>query len=130
MSVDYRFEKEITIEELFDGRLERHGVFEETKEGRTSQDCRLLRMGCNGLWVSGDEVVDVVTSPEENNPVNILSAILQTFDTCVFSEDEPQFWGYETQEEWDDALDEVVRESLAELQKAGLVTRRNHDENL
>jgi hypothetical protein len=110
MSTDYSFEKEIRMEELFDGRLERFGVFEEIIEGYTSPGCRLLRKGCNGLWISGDEVVDVVTSPEENNPVNILSAILQTFDTCVFADDEPQFWGFETQEEWDDYLGEAVRE--------------------
>lgn len=117
MSTDYSFEKEIRMEELFDGRLERFGVFEQVIEGDTSPDCRLLRMGCNGLWISGDEVVDVVTSPEENNPVNILSAILQTFNTCVFSADEPQFWGFETQEAWDDVWDGLIKDIIGGTSK-------------
>ena len=39
-----------------------------------------------------------------NNPVFILSAVCQAFDTHIFSEYEPKFWGFDTQEEWDEAM--------------------------
>lgn len=36
-----------------------------------------------------------------NAPHLIFEAIAKAFDTDIFSEYEPQFWGYETREEWD-----------------------------
>ena len=103
------------MEELFDGRLESLGVFEKAIEGQASSNCRLLTEGPNGMWVYGDESVNVVTRCGSNNPVNILNAITDTFDTYVFSEHEPQFWGFETVEEWDRAQNEVHQESQAEF---------------
>ncbi|MGC1181174.1 MAG: hypothetical protein WA884_19660 [Methyloceanibacter sp.] len=34
-------------------------------------------------------------------PGKILRAISEAFDTDIFSEYEPQFWGFDTQKEWD-----------------------------
>ena len=36
-----------------------------------------------------------------NAPSRILEAIATTFDTEIFSEHEPQFWGFTSQEELD-----------------------------
>ena len=36
------------------------------------------------------------------DPRHIIKAIEQAFDTEIFSEHEPQFWGFATQEEWDE----------------------------
>ena len=115
MSTDYKFEKEITMEELFDGRLESFGVIEKIIEGGTSPSCRLLVEGSNGMRVHGDEVVNVVTRCGSTNSVNILNAITDTFDTRVMSEHDPQFWGFETEEEWQQAEIEAGRESRAEF---------------
>lgn len=100
MSTDYRFKKEITFEQLFDGCLKRYGINEEIVEGQTSPNSRLLTDGKNGVWVHGDEVVSIVKRCGTNDPGNILNAITNVFDTHVFSEHEPQFWGYKNEEEW------------------------------
>jgi len=103
MSPAYGFEKAITIEELFDGRLECFGIYEEVIKGETSSDRRLLRKGCNRLWIYGDEFV---TSFEYcgNSTAIIVDTISDIFDTRVVSDCEPQFWGFETEEELDRTL--------------------------
>jgi hypothetical protein len=37
----------------------------------------------------------------EQIAAKILQAICEAFDADIFSEYEPQFWGFDTQEEWD-----------------------------
>jgi hypothetical protein len=34
-------------------------------------------------------------------PGGILKAISEVFDTEIYSEHEPQFWGFDTEEEWE-----------------------------
>ena len=115
MSTDLMFEKDIRIEELFDGRLECFGVYEEVVEGESTPDFRLLKEGSNGLRIYGDEVVGLISKCGINNPAKIIDAISETFGTYVVSEYEPQFWGFETQEEWDRAQNEMHKEDQAEL---------------
>ena len=114
MSTVYGFEKAITMEELFDGRLERFGIYEKVIKGETSSDRRLLRKGCNGLWIYGDEFVSTFEYCG-NSTASIVNTISDTFDTRVVSDCEPQFWGFETEEEWDRAQNEMHKEDQAEL---------------
>jgi len=44
-------------------------------------------------------------------PSKILSAIVEAFDTGIVSEYESQFWGFETQEEWDAWQERAGKES-------------------
>jgi hypothetical protein len=44
------------------------------------------------------------------HPENILNAVAAVFDTDIVSEYEPQFWGFETKDEWDAAWEEMARE--------------------
>jgi hypothetical protein len=44
-----------------------------------------------------------------NAPQRILGAIADEFDVDIVSEYEPQFWGYETQEEWDADWDAMAK---------------------
>ena len=44
-------------------------------------------------------------------PGKILAAVSEAFDTDIFSEYEPQFWGFETQEEWDAWQQAAAKES-------------------
>lgn len=116
MSTDFRTEKEITFEELFDGRLESFGVKEEVVEGRTAADMRCLIDGPNYVWVYGDEVVNRIRRfGNANNPNKILSAIGEAFETDIFSEHQPQYWGFETTKEWDDAEKRLHKKHQAEL---------------
>jgi hypothetical protein len=38
-----------------------------------------------------------------NDPGKILKALANVFDTDIASEYEPQYWGFDTQEEWERA---------------------------
>jgi hypothetical protein len=103
--------KKICAFELFDGRLEQFGVREHVCESTTRKE-RYLTDGRNCMWVYIDENghLDQLTRRGANAPTKILGAIATAFDTEIFSEYEPQFWGFNTQEEWDAALEEVNRE--------------------
>jgi hypothetical protein len=130
MSTDYRPLSPIFASELFDGRLEQYGVREHVKpidkHGHgTTEFTRMLTEGrSNYLWVfiNDDGTVLCFTRYAPNgNPSRILNAIFETFDVEIFSEHEPQFWGFETQEEWDKSMDEMERkhdqECLVDLVK-------------
>ena len=44
-----------------------------------------------------------------------MGAIAEAFDTVIVSEYEPQFWGYETKEEWDLAWKKMAEEDEAKF---------------
>jgi hypothetical protein len=79
MSTNYRSDRKISIIELFDGRLENHGVYEKIVEGKASNRMRFLTDGSNGLWIYGDETFDGATRYGLGNaPGGILAAIETT----------------------------------------------------
>ena len=70
----------------------------------TSDINKCLTDGRNFMWVhiDGDGFISTLTRYFPNGaPGRILRAISEAFDTDIFSEYEPQFWGFDTQEEWD-----------------------------
>jgi hypothetical protein len=103
MSTDFRPLTPIRMADLFDGRLKDVGVHEHhSKEAMADEKC--LTDGRNFLWVYGDEkgLVSTFARYRPNGaPQHILRAISDAFDVDIVSEYEPQFWGFETQEEWD-----------------------------
>ena len=131
MSTDYRFSKRIHVSEVLDGRLERFGIRHVTDvarmqlslEGDTKMlaealgsklfsrlntlqayASELLTDGLNSLHVfSGRRgYINFVTRfASGGDPTKILDAICEAFDADIYTEHEPQFWGFETQEEWD-----------------------------
>ena len=116
MSTDYRTDKKIKMNDLFDGRLKKYGVREKVKEGRTTQGFRLLKDDSGSLWVHGDENFQGASRYGLGNcPRNILTAIEAVFDTKLYSEHEPQYWGFESHEEWDRAWDEMHKQQQAEF---------------
>ena len=103
MSTDYRLTKHILACDLLDRRLEQFGVREYFSDN-TTERARLLTDGRNYLWVyiNDDGFVEHFTRYMPNGaPSRILSAIAEAFDAEIVSEYEPQFWGFDTQEEWD-----------------------------
>ena len=131
MSTDYRTMDKISFADLFDGRLERFEVREHIKAAETSNTQRCLTDGRNYLWVYAecDGTVGSMTTfgasdgstsdftvgmrgllVGGNAPGRILGAIAKTFDTYIISEHEPQYWGFDTQEEWDLALKKIAEE--------------------
>ncbi len=111
MSTDYVTVERISFADVFDGRLKRFGV-EEHIHKDASDIYRCLTDGRNYLWAyaTSDEILGGFERCGANAPGRILEAIAETFDTDIFSEHEPQFWGFDNQEEWDLALKEMAQE--------------------
>lgn len=103
MSTVYILEEQINFEELLDGRLEPYGIYEEYREGYTSEHLRVLSDGSNFLWVYGKQTVESMTRYGSNAVEHILGVISKVFDTEIISEYDPQFWGFKTIEEQDQA---------------------------
>jgi len=100
MFTDYRLNKKLSIEKVFDGRLERFGIH-ETCVAEAKPDWRCLTDGNSVLWVEGDEEIDCLLGFGMFNVTEkILTAIEEAFDAEIFSEHQPQFWGNETEDEW------------------------------
>jgi hypothetical protein len=104
MSTHYAALTPIHFADLFDGRLKEVGVHEQQNENQNSNK-RCLTDGRNFLWAHSDEqgLVSSFTRHGGNAPQRILRAIADKFDVDIVSEYEPEYWGYETEEEWDAA---------------------------
>ena len=102
MSTDFRLSERVHISDLLDGRLDRYGIREQvTKHTSDTQKC--LTEGNNWLWVylNNEGFVTGLNRCGASDGDKILSAIAEAFSTDIYSEHEPQFWGFDTQEEWD-----------------------------
>ena len=112
MSTDYVPFNKICARDLFDGRLEKFGVREQPTP-ETTEKSKCLTDGPNYLWVYINDAgfVGRFTRYFPNGaPGKILNAIAQAFDTDIFSEYEPQYWGFDTQEEWDAWQEKLAKE--------------------
>lgn len=118
MSTYYQTMKKVFAADLFDGRFDAFGVKEHFTE-ETTEHARLLTDGHeNYLWVYVDDdgFVERLTRYLPNGaPGKILAAIAEACDTQIVSEYEPQFWGFNTQEEWDAYQLGVAREHEREF---------------
>jgi len=106
MSTDFRLLQRVRACDLFDGRLEEFNVREHFNPTQTTKQKRCLTDGRNYLWVfmDDDDFVSSLTRWAPNgDPSGILDAIAVTLDTGIVSEYEPQYWGFDTMEEWDAA---------------------------
>jgi hypothetical protein len=130
MSTDFRPLTPIRMADLFDGRLQDVGVHEHHSEEATANP-KCLTDGQNCLWVHADEegLVSSFSRHGRNAPQRILGAIADEFDVDIVSEYEPQFWGYETQEEWDAAWTEMAEKDEQNFynEVAKFVRGENHD---
>jgi len=113
MSMYYGLRKSIKADELFDGRLEAFGVREEVRPEGTAdryppylkvKEVRYLTDGRNSMEVVVYEngvpdlrVRNLWCAPEKG----IFHAIAEAFDTDIVTEHQPEFWGFDTQEQWD-----------------------------
>ena len=79
----------------------------------TTHATRWLTDGNNYLWVNINDagLVDSFVRRGMNAPGKILGAVVELFDTAIFSEHAPQFWSFETQEEWDAAMKKIADEN-------------------
>jgi len=105
MSTDYCLSERVAASTLFDGRLENFGIHEHVNPDETNKNRRCLTDGRNYLWVYIDDagLVSSISRYGGNVPAKILNAITEAFDTDIFTEYTPQFWGFDTEEEWEAA---------------------------
>ena len=94
--------KLLRFADLFDGRLDRFGVTESIRK-RTPDESRCLTDGNSFVWVYPDSkgFAEFYTDFRFGSPERILSSVEEVFETKIVSEYEPQYWGFETLEEWD-----------------------------
>jgi hypothetical protein len=111
MSTNFRVIPAVLFSDLFDGALEVFEVREHVTES-TNPDLRCLTDGGNYLWAyrGNDGLVAVFTCWGVNAPGKILRAICDAFDVEVVSEYEPQYFGFETQEAMDAAMEKISAE--------------------
>jgi hypothetical protein len=131
MSTDYATLNKVHITDLLDGRLEEFGVREHVHPTETTATHKCLTDGRNFLWAYGDKsgFVSVITRYAGNAPGKILGAIAEVFDTGIVSEYEPQFWGFDTQEQWDAAWKELAKKDQDRfyLDLLNFVSNKPHD---
>ena len=111
MSTYYAPFNKIHARDLFDGRLEKFGVREQLTAD-TTETSKCLTDGRNCLWVYINDAgfVGNIKRSGANAPSKILNAIAETFDTDIFSEYEPQYWGFDTKEQWDAWQEKLAKE--------------------
>jgi hypothetical protein len=81
---------DISMEELLDGRLEKHGVRElATASTQLGQKC--LTDGTNSLWVVGEDIIIKFICYGCSHPDVILNAVGSEFSTVFFSEYRDQY---------------------------------------
>jgi hypothetical protein len=116
MSTNYMLAIAVTAHDLLGVRLNKFGIREHLA-AKTDEGSRCLTDGRNYLWVylTEDGLVGSLTRYAGNASGKILDAIAEEFDTAIFSEYEPEFWGFDTQEEWDAAMDEMADPQLNEF---------------
>jgi hypothetical protein len=77
----------------------------------TTESARCLTDGNNYLWASRDydgESTILTRYGCSNVPSKILDAICGAFDVEIVTEYQPQFWGFDSQEEWDAAWEKIA----------------------
>jgi hypothetical protein len=114
MSTDFCLLNRVRASDLFDGRLTNFGIREHIVPDATTASNRCLTDGNNFVWVYVDDdgfVTSITRYFPGGAPGKILGAVAKAFDVDIVSEYEPEFWGYETQEEWDAAMEKMARES-------------------
>ena len=112
MSTHYAPFNKIRARDLFDGRLEKFGIREQLTAG-TTETSKCLTDGRNYLrvYINDAGFVGGFRRYSPNGaPGKILNAIAQTFDTDIFSEYEPQYWGFDIQEKWDAWQEKLAKE--------------------
>jgi len=111
MSTSYRLEESVRAADVLDGRLLAFGIREQLSE-HTTEPAKCLTDGRNCVWlyIDDDGFVSSLSRFGANAPSKILGAIATIFETEIFSEYEPQFWGFDSEEEWHAAMDQMGKE--------------------
>jgi hypothetical protein len=94
--------KKILASDAFDGRLEKTGIWEDVVPGETTEQKRCLTDGTKFMWVflDGGGYLWAV-----RGFLGIADVIADLFQTELITEYDSQFYGFETWDEFDAALE-------------------------
>src|SRR5262249_44724502 len=110
MSTDYAPIPDISFDRLFDGRLEKYGV-EEKILGNSTLVTRYL-VGWDGfLQVHRLDNGTCTFTRRGCVPWSIFDAIAEEFNVELVSETDHRFWGFATEEEWDNWHKQLHKEA-------------------
>jgi hypothetical protein len=133
MSTDYRPLTPIRVADLLDGRLEKVGVWQHHPERKLAAHEKCLTDGSNYLFVYSNEkgLVSCFSRYMPNgDPRYILATICDEFDVDIVSEHEPQYWGFETEEEWNAALAKMGEDAERDFFNEVVKFVRGEDHNI
>ncbi|NRP27351.1 hypothetical protein XMD420_000954 [Marinobacterium sp. xm-d-420] len=109
MSTSYCAVIKLPIEQVFDKRLWRHGIIEFFEEEITTLD-RCLTNGIDYIWIHLNKINETSCAFQVDRiPTDFELQLIELLEANVYSEHEPQFWGFETMEEWHSAMEEEAR---------------------
>jgi hypothetical protein len=111
MSVDMKLSTKVSVRNLLE-QLNKFGI-QEARTRNNEERARCLTDGRHYLWVylSDDGVVEGLVTYGFNQPVKILDAICDALDAEIYTEYDPQYWGYDTLMEWEAAMPEITRQA-------------------
>jgi hypothetical protein len=113
MSTSYRAIATIAADRLFDGCMQEFTIHEYIKLDETSSTWRCLTDGLNFVWVDiVDGMVTTFNRYAGNDSTKILAAVASVFQTEILSEYQPQYWGFDTDEEWEAAIEMMAMEDM------------------
>jgi hypothetical protein len=100
MSTYYAPIPDILFDQLFDGRLEKYGIKEEIAANPT-EGTRYLAGRDGFLQVHREEKGACTFTRRGAFPWSIFDALTEEFSVELVSEDDYRYWGFATEEEWD-----------------------------
>ena len=111
MSIDFILDKRMRVEDLFSGRLKKYGITECFVRDKDINARVLIDENENCVWVyfNNEGWVSCLSRYAGSRAAHTFEAIVTEFDLMIFSEHEPQYWGFKTHEEWDAAIEAQSR---------------------
>ncbi len=114
MSTSFRPLSPLRMADVFDGRLEKVGIREHISPPHTTPTCRCLTDGHNSLWVYANDE-GVITTMSRGRLKDLAEAIvgriIHAFNVEIANSQDPQYYGYGSQEEMDAAEKKAVRKA-------------------
>ena len=109
----YKSVKPESLSPLFFRRLKPLGFREYIHHELTTEKSRFLTNGKVLVWVTIGEDGRIFFSVDDDDKssIKIVLAMLAAANSAIVSEHRPKYWGYETEEEWVDALKAKQRET-------------------
>jgi len=112
MSTNYRSTQAIPFAQLFDGRLEKYGVYETIQSDSTEQmRCLVGRDGVLEAYREDNGSSSFARPSFTPVPWAVLDALVQEFEVELVCEHDPRYWGFATEKEWHDWQDQLANEA-------------------